>query len=72
MMTLERPADRCEVRTEYGEIPAILGYPTQINQVFTNLLNNAAQAIERRGEIRISTQREDDMVVVRIADSGTA
>ncbi|MDY7225472.1 ATP-binding protein [Hyalangium rubrum] len=61
---------RCEVRTEYGEIPAIVGYPTQISQVFTNLLSNAAQAIEDRGEIRISTQQEGNMVVVRITDSG--
>jgi signal transduction histidine kinase len=62
---------RCEVRTEYGDVPAILGYPTQINQVFTNLLSNAAQAIENRGEIRISTQQEGNMVVVRISDSGS-
>jgi two-component system NtrC family sensor kinase len=62
---------RCEVRTEYGDVPAILGYPTQINQVFTNLLSNAAQAIENRGEIRISTKQEGNMVVVRIADSGS-
>jgi signal transduction histidine kinase len=61
---------RCDVRTDYGEVPTILGYPTQISQVFTNLLNNAAQAIGERGEIHISTQCEGDMVVVKISDTG--
>jgi len=61
---------RCEVRTEFGEVPSVLGYPTQINQVFTNLLNNAAQAIDEHGRIHIITQREGDMVVVRISDTG--
>jgi signal transduction histidine kinase len=70
MMRWNDLQNRCEVRTEYGQVPAILGYPTQISQVFTNLLNNAAQAIDKRGEIRIITQREDDMVVVRISDTG--
>ena len=70
MMRWKDLESRCEVRTEYGQVPAILGYPTQISQVFTNLLNNAVQALDQRGEICISTQREDDMVVVRISDTG--
>ncbi len=70
MMLWNDPEHRCEVRTDYGQVPAVLGYPTQINQVFTNLLNNAAQAIQEHGEIHVSTQREGDMVVVRISDTG--
>jgi two-component system NtrC family sensor kinase len=61
---------RCEVQTEFGKVPSVLGYPTQINQVFTNLLNNAAQAIDEHGRIHIITLREGDMVVVRISDTG--
>jgi two-component system, NtrC family, sensor kinase len=66
MMVWSELQNHCEVRTDYGQVPAVLGYPTQINQVFTNLLSNAAQAIPQQGEIRISTQHEGDMVVVKI------
>ena len=62
--------DRCEVHCDYGQVLPILGYPTQLNQVFTNLLSNAAQAIEERGEVRISSFQEGDMVVVEISDTG--
>ncbi len=61
---------RCEVHCDYGQVPPILGYSTQLNQVFTNLLSNAAQAIEARGEIRVSSFQEGDGVVVKISDTG--
>ncbi|MEZ5361294.1 MAG: ATP-binding protein [Bryobacterales bacterium] len=62
--------NRIEVVKEYGDIPPVRCHPNQINQVFMNLLVNAAQAIPERGEIRIKTFREGDMVKVQIADSG--
>ena len=46
---------KADVVKNYGDIPLIECYPQQINQVFMNLLVNAAQAIEDRGEIKIST-----------------
>lgn len=55
---------------KYGLIPEIKCYPQQLNQVFMNLLVNAAQAIETKGEIRIRTYRQGENVVVEIADSG--
>jgi signal transduction histidine kinase len=61
---------RCEVRCDYGEVAPVLGNPTQLNQVFTNLLLNAAQAIETRGEIHITTARDGGEVLVSIADTG--
>ncbi len=61
---------RCEVRCDYNEVPPVLGNPTQLNQVFTNLLLNAAQAIPERGEIRITTAHEAGEVLVHIADTG--
>ncbi|MCH7477122.1 MAG: GHKL domain-containing protein, partial [SAR324 cluster bacterium] len=45
-------------------------YPQQLNQVFLNLLVNAAQAIKDRGEIVISTEMENNHVVVKIKDDG--
>ncbi|MCW5574742.1 MAG: hypothetical protein KIT13_01490 [Burkholderiales bacterium] len=55
-----------------GDIPAITCSPSQLNQVFLNLINNAAQAIgSGAGEITISTRTEGaDHVAVEIADNG--
>jgi len=61
-----------EVVKRYGDIPEVECLPSQINQVFMNLLVNAAHAISgSRGTITISTVTEDaDYVRVDIADSG--
>ncbi|MET0406161.1 MAG: ATP-binding protein [Cystobacter sp.] len=61
---------KCEVKRDFGPLPAVSCHPTQISQVFTNLLVNAAQAIETRGEIRIRTRQESSEVVVEISDTG--
>ena len=62
--------NRIEVVREYGELPEILCYPSQINQVFMNVLSNASQAIEGRGTITISTSRDAANAYVKISDSG--
>jgi PAS domain S-box-containing protein len=64
-----------ELEKDYGEIPKIEAYPMQLKQVFMNLLVNAYQAIEARdvsepGVIRLETRRENDEIVIRIADTG--
>ncbi|MFH1146947.1 MAG: ATP-binding protein [Pseudomonadota bacterium] len=64
---------KAEVIKDYGEIPGVHCYPQQINQVFMNILVNAAQAIEEKGEIRISTRYLNDgnpRVEIRISDTG--
>jgi signal transduction histidine kinase len=61
---------KCEVKRDFGELPLVACYPTQISQVFTNLLVNAAQAITTMGEIHIHTRHEGSHVVVRISDTG--
>ena len=60
------------VKKNYGDIPPITCSPSQINQVFLNLVNNAAQALgPGPGEIRITTRREDaGHVAVEVADNG--
>jgi PAS domain S-box-containing protein len=55
---------------EFSRIPRVQGYPQQLNQVFMNLLVNAAQAIEEKGEIRIQTRETDGKVEIRISDTG--
>ncbi|HEX6994376.1 MAG TPA: ATP-binding protein [Gammaproteobacteria bacterium] len=62
---------KAEVRKYYGDVPEIECSPSQINQVFLNLLTNAAQAIEDKGEIVITTKRAGaDHVAISIADTG--
>ena len=61
---------KCEVHTEFEPLPTVHCFPTQLNQVFMNLLLNAAQAVEQRGEIRICSRQEGDEAVVRITDTG--
>jgi two-component system NtrC family sensor kinase len=56
--------------TEFGEIPAISCLPQQLNQVFMNLLQNAAQAIEVEGDIRVRTADGNGNVLVEIEDNG--
>ena len=55
---------------DYGQIPELLCQPHQLNQVFVNLIVNAAQAIETSGTIRISTRTNGDFIRIRITDSG--
>ncbi len=60
-----------DVRRDYGELPPIDGYPGQLNQVWTNLISNAVQAMERSGTLTIQTDTPDrDHVRVRMIDSG--
>ena len=60
-----------EVVRDYGELPKIRCRPGQLNQVFLNLLVNAAHAIEGRGAITLRTRAAGDRVVVDIEDSGS-
>ncbi len=62
--------NKVEVIKEYGDIPDITCSPSQINQVFLNLVVNAAQAIEEKGVIRLNTRQEGNNVVVVIEDNG--
>jgi signal transduction histidine kinase len=59
------------VERQFGEIPAIVCSPSQINQVFLNLITNAAQAMDNaRGTITLTTRREGEGVVVDMLDNG--
>ena len=62
--------NRIEVVREFGELPEIECYPSQINQVFLNLIVNASQAIEGRGSIRVRTWIQEDTVRVAVSDTG--
>jgi signal transduction histidine kinase len=60
-----------EVKREYDRsIPRICASGSELNQVWTNLIDNAIDAMNGRGELRVRTATEFDSVVVRIQDSG--
>ncbi len=66
-----------DVETELGELPAVTCNVGRVNQVFLNLLVNAAHAIaavtkttEQKGQIRVRTSLEGDTVLISIADTG--
>jgi signal transduction histidine kinase len=63
-------SNRITVVKDYGVIPEISCYPGQLNQVFMNILNNAIQAIEGKGEIHIKTSIEGENLKIEIADNG--
>ena len=59
------------VRREYGaDIPKINGYGSELNQVWTNIIDNAADALEGEGVITLRTRLDGDGVMVEIEDDG--
>ncbi len=71
-LTLMEPRlrDAIEVERDYGELPLVRCYAGQLNQVFTNLLMNAADAIEGKGRIRIRTRIKPGGVRLEFHDDG--
>ena len=64
-----------KVKTDFSEVPLILCNSGQINQVFLNILINAAQAIKsqekkKKGNITIKTYTEDEDVICEMTDDG--
>jgi len=60
-----------EVERKLGNIPTVICSPSQVNQVFLNLVTNAAQAMEgAQGTITLSSRTEDGGVVVEVTDTG--
>ena len=62
---------KAEVVKEYGTLPQIECVPSQLNQVFMNLLVNAAQAIPEHGTVTIRTGQADERVWIAISDNGS-
>ena len=62
--------NRIEIVRDYGPLPEIECFPNQLNQVFMNLLVNAAQAMPGRGTLTIQTLHLGSEVQVKITDTG--
>jgi signal transduction histidine kinase len=61
-ITLQREYDR--------SLPPVPAHGNELNQVWTNLIDNAIDAVNGRGEVRIRTRREDRQLLVEIHDTG--
>ena len=61
---------KATVIRDFGELSQVKCYPQQLNQVFMNLFVNAAQAIEKQGEIHIITREIGANVEIIVSDSG--
>ena len=61
---------KAEIERDYGELPLVECIPAQINQVFLNLLVNAAQSIDGQGRITLRTRRIGPEVAISIIDTG--
>jgi two-component system, NtrC family, sensor kinase len=62
---------KANITKDYGELPLVKCYPQQLNQVFMNILVNAAQAIDEMGEIKITTRSEGEQVRITVSDTGS-
>jgi len=58
------------VREYAPNLPKVKANGSELNQVWTNLIDNAADAMNGNGKLTIRTARENDFVLVEIADSG--
>ena len=63
-------SEKITVHKNFGKIPKINCYSSQLNQVFMNLLSNAIQAIPRKGDIWIATMVVKDQIHITIKDNG--
>jgi len=62
---------KADIVREYGDLPPVECLPSQLNQVFMNLLVNAAHAMPTRGVITIRTSSDGEQVSIAISDTGT-
>jgi signal transduction histidine kinase len=60
-----------QIKRDYApDLPRIEAHGSELNQVWTNIIDNAIDAMQGKGELRLRTYRENDNVVVEITDNG--
>jgi signal transduction histidine kinase len=63
--------DGVRVVRDYGaDVPRIEAYAGELNQVWTHLIDNAVDAMDGAGTLRVATRADGDVVVVEIGDTG--
>ena len=61
---------KAKIEKDLQELPPVICFPQQINQVILNIFLNSVQAIEKNGVIKIRTYSENDEVAIQISDNG--
>lgn len=59
-----------EVIRNYEDVPKLMAYPDELNQVWTNLIHNAIQAMDYEGTLSLSIKKKEDKLQVNIKDTG--
>jgi signal transduction histidine kinase len=59
-----------EVVRDFGDVPPVEVYAAELNQVWTNLIDNAIDAMDGEGTLRVSMRVDGDQVVIEVADTG--
>jgi signal transduction histidine kinase len=71
VMLSSKLRDGIDVDLDYAEdLPRIQGYGSELNQVWTNLIDNAVDAMGREGSLALRAYRDAEWVVVEVIDSG--
>ncbi|MCA1675632.1 MAG: histidine kinase, partial [Actinobacteria bacterium] len=71
VMLARKVGDGIDVVKDYDRtLPAVPAYPAELNQVWTNLVDNAVDAMAGRGTLTVRTARDGEHVLVEIADTG--
>lgn len=70
MLLSNKVSDHIEIHKNYGEVAEVGCFPSQINQVFMNIIVNALHALEGKGKITITTWQEEAFACVSIQDDG--
>ena len=72
VMLARKLGDGIRVVRDYDrDLPAVPAYPAELNQVWTNLIDNAADAMRGHGTLTVRTARDGDFALVEIADTGS-
>ena len=61
---------KINIKKELSPLPTTSGSAAELREVFTNLINNAADAMPQGGTIKIKTFKEDSLIVVKVEDTG--
>jgi len=71
VMLSSKLRDGINVNLDYADpLPRILGHGSELNQVWTNLIENAIGAMDDEGALELKAYRDDEWVVVEVADTG--